>query len=173
MEKTKVNYDYIKKANKKFNILIIDDDENVSLVLKEYLESRNHNVDVISEGMRGYTILENKNYDIVFIDFHLDNDLSPVVKEQNIQQDNILNGALLMELIYDKKKRTIFGYTGDSTNHAIDKFKESGVDGVIFKPFEIEVMNKIMHNIETNNELDKMSIKNSLKFYKNNVVIFD
>ncbi len=170
---TKVNYDYIKKSIKNFNILIIDDDENVSNVLKEYLESRNHNVDVISEGMRGYTILENKKYDIVFIDYHLDNDLSPVVREEDLNSENVLNGALLMELIHDKKKRVIFGYTGDSSSNAINKFKESGVDGVIFKPFEIEVMNKIMYNIETNNELDKMSIKNSLKFYKNNVVIFD
>jgi CheY-like chemotaxis protein len=156
---------------KNLSILIIDDDENVSTILKEYLQLRGHEIDIVNEGSRGITKNSIKKYDIVFIDYHLDNDIPPLIDRTKINDDNILNGALVSEII--KSDNTlIFGYTGDSTKNAINKFKTSGVDGILFKPIEPELINKLMLNIETNYNFDKNYISKAFRSQRN-ILIFN
>ena len=167
------HYSYKKKT---LNILIIDDDVNVSSMLEDYLSLRGHSVEIVYEGARGITKNNLKNYDIIFIDYHLDNDLPPNISKKNLNKDNILTGATVSEIINlqknEKNNSIIFGYTGDSTKNAINKFKNSGADGIIFKPIELDIFDKLMFNIESNRQFDKNSISNAFKSLRDNIIIF-
>ncbi len=173
----KINHKYNHYVYKRKNlkILIIDDDELVSTLLQEFLSIRGHNVEIVNEGSRGITKNSMKNYDIIFIDYHLDNDISPGVVKNNLDEENILNGANVSEFINtmnENHKSIVFGYTGDSTKNAINKFKNSGADGIIFKPVEPELIDRLMFNIESSLDFDKNSICKAFKSMKNNIIIF-
>jgi PleD family two-component response regulator len=176
--KEKINHSYNHYTYKKKNlsILIIDDDENVSSMLEDYLSLRGHNVEIVNEGARGITKNNLKKYDVIFIDYHLDNDLPPNISKNNLDEENILTGATVSEIINlqkeEKNNSIIFGYTGDSTKNAIRKFKNSGADGIIFKPLEPEIFDRLMLNIESSREFDKQSFSNAFKSLKSNIIIF-
>jgi DNA-binding response OmpR family regulator len=170
------NYNCYKK--KVMKILIVDDDENVANSLKDYMIFRGHFVETVNEGSRGLGKNINENYDLIFLDYHLDNDISPGLDETKLNYSSILNGATLGECIKEiksdlTKKMLIFGYTGDTSLEAINKFKNAGADGVIFKPAEPNLLDKLMANIENNNDIDKFSLIKTLKIYKKNIVIFE
>jgi len=174
-DKINHKYNHLIYKRKNLKILIIDDDESVSTILQDYLQLRGHSVEIVNEGSRGITKNNMKNYDIIFIDYHLDNDLPPEIDKNNLIQENILDGAFVSEIINVNKennKSIVFGYTGDSTKEAISKFKESGADGVIFKPMEPELIDKIMFNIESSREFDKLALNKAFKSMRNNIIIF-
>lgn len=171
--KTTSQYNYYLQKRKKLKILIIDDDDYVSLMLEEYLTERGHNVDIVNEGSRGITKNLSNIYDIIFIDYHLDNDIAPSINKNNINKNNILTGATVSEFINtENNKSIIFGYTGDNTKTAINKFKNSGVDGIIFKPLEPDIFDKLMFNIETSRNFDKNLFIKAFKSLKANIIIF-
>jgi len=174
MNKINHKYNHYIYKRKNLKILIIDDDEMVSTMLQEYLNLRGHRVEVVNEGTRGITKNNIKNYDIIFIDYHLDNDISPTVLKSNLHEDNILNGANVSEIINLSKetKSLIFGYTGDSTMTAINSFKYSGADGIIFKPVEPVIIDKLMFNIESSIYFNKDSMNKAFSSMKNNIIIF-
>lgn len=176
IEKINPSYNHYSYKKKTLNILIIDDDENVSSMLEDYLSLRGHSVEIVNEGTRGITKNNLKKYDMIFIDYHLDNDLPPNISKNNLNEDNILTGATVSEIINlqkeERNESIIFGYTGDSTKNAIKKFKNSGADGIIFKPLEPEIFDKLMFNIESNRNFDKQSISNAFKSLRGNIIIF-
>jgi DNA-binding response OmpR family regulator len=166
------NYSHLRTKKKLLNILIIDDDVNISSLLKQFLELRGHSVKSIQEGIRGITQNNDNNYDLIFIDFHLDKDIGPNLTKNNLSY--ILDGSILSELIINSKSnnKIIFGYTGDSNLSTINKFKDSGVNGVLFKPFDSNLLNKVMNAIENNPSFDKLHIAKLTMFNKNNIIIF-
>jgi PleD family two-component response regulator len=176
IEKINPSYNHYSYKKKTLDILIIDDDINVSSMLEDYLSLRGHNVEIVNEGTRGITKNNLKKYDMIFIDYHLENDLPPNICISNINKENILTGATVSEIINlqkdEKNDSIIFGYTGDSTKNAIKKFKNSGADGIIFKPLEPEIFDKLMFNIESNRQFDKQSINNAFKSLSGNIIIF-
>jgi len=175
MDNSKINsqYNHYIYKRKNLKILIIDDDYDVSLMLEEYLKYRGHQVDIVNEGSRGITKNLLNTYDIIFIDYHLDNDLAPSINKNNIKKNNILTGAQVSEFINsDNNKSIIFGYTGDNTKMAINKFKNSGADGIIFKPIEPEIFDKLMFNIESSRDFDKNLFNKAFKSLKTNIIIF-
>jgi len=162
-------YNYNTSVKKNLKILIIDDDENVSIILQDFLSIRGHSVDIVNEGTRGITKTLLQKYDIVFIDYHLNNDIPPNILKDNLTKENILDGAYVSEII-NNSNALIFGYTGDSSREAINKFKISGADGIIFKPVEPKIINKLMQNLEM--KFDKFSISQSFRSLKTNIIIF-
>lgn len=172
------NYNYNTYKKKVMKVLIVDDDENVANSLKDYMIFRGHYVETVNEGSRGLGKNIDENYDLIFLDYHLDNDISPGLDENKLNYSSILNGATLSECIKEIKSETsknilIFGYTGDSSIDAINKFKNSGADGIIFKPAEPNLLDKLMINIENNINIDKFSLTKTLKIYKKNIIIFE
>ena len=101
--KDKINhkYNHLIYKRKNLKILIIDDDESVSSILQDYLQLRGHQVEVVNEGTRGITKNNMKNYDIIFIDYHLDNDLPPSIDINNLSKENILNVCNCINEKYD------------------------------------------------------------------------
>ncbi len=169
-------YNHYVYKRKNLKILIIDDDESISSVLQDYLELRGHKVETVNEGTRGISKNNIKNYDIIFIDYHLDNDLPPNINKDKLSEENILTGANVSEIINLTKENTnktlIFGYTGDSSREAVSKFKNSGADGVLFKPAEPELIDKLMFNIESSIEFDRMQFNKAFKSLKQSILIF-
>lgn len=174
-----VNYtvEYRKKRN--FDILIIDDDVNVAECLKDYFESRGHKVTIVDEGTRGIYQLFIKNFDIIFLDYHLKKDGSPSICSNKKEKFNnsYLDGTIITECLKDNidiknKKSLIFAYTGDTSQVAINKFKKAGMDGVIFKPIDIITLNKFMSSLESKNDLNKEILCNILRESRNSLMLF-
>lgn len=140
--------DKLKKSNSKhqFKILIVDDDIDMAETFGEILKSRGHSITVANEGISSIAKCQNFQYDIIFMDFHLDD----------------MSGVDAVELI--KKvccvKSLIFAFTGDDSGSAISEFKNIGMSGAIIKPIDIDLINKLMNSLELRNDLDKRVIKN-------------
>ncbi len=132
----------------KLNILIVDDDENASELFKEILELRGHNVITLNEGVRCISNIQNNNYDIIFLDYHIGD----------------IDGVDLADFIKDifKSNALIFAYTGDNSLSAVSKFKETGMNGAIIKPIDYNLINKIMVQIENTNKINKKNINQEI-----------
>lgn len=132
----------------KLNILIVDDDENASELFKEILELRGHNVITLNEGVRCISNIQNNNYDIIFLDYHIGD----------------IDGVDLADFIKDifKSNALIFAYTGDNSSSAVSKFKETGMNGAIIKPIDYNLINKIMIQIENTNKINKKNINQEI-----------
>jgi len=137
---------------KQFKILIVDDDVNVAETFGEVLKNRGHNVTIANEGMECIRKCQNNYYDIIFMDFHLMDD--------KLNYDET-NGAEITDLL--KKVCSInciiFAITGDDSSFAINKFKQVGMDGVLIKPFCIDIVNKLMNSLETRISVDNKIVK--------------
>ncbi len=123
------------------NILIVDDDEQISEMFKDILEERGHKVVTLNEGVRCISNLEHNNYDLIFLDYHIGD----------------IDGVDLADFIKDifKSKALIFAFTGDNSQIAINKFKSGGMNGALIKPIDINLINKIMNQIELRDKNDK------------------
>ena len=132
----------------KLNILIVDDDENASELFKEILELRGHNVITLNEGVRCISNIQNHNYDIIFLDYHIGD----------------IDGVDLADFIKDifKSNALIFAYTGDNSSSAVTKFKETGMDGASIKPIDYSLINKIMVQIENINKINTKNINKEI-----------
>lgn len=142
----KTSNEYIKRV--KLNILIVDDDENASELFKEILELRGHNVITLNEGVRCISNMQNHDYDLIFLDYHIGD----------------IDGVDLADFIKDifKSHALIFAYTGDNSSNAVDKFKETGMSGAIIKPINCDFINKIMTQIENSNKTNTKMINTEI-----------
>lgn len=125
------------KKNKKLDILIVDDDEISSELFKEYLSLCGHNVYSLNEGVKCIACCIKKNFDIIFLDYHIGD----------------INGVELADCLKDvlKIKSKIYAYTGDNNPESIEKFKNIGMNGVIIKPINLNKINNIIIDIENEN----------------------
>ncbi len=134
----KTSSNYSKRI--KLNILIVDDDENASELFKEMLELRGHNVVTLNEGVRCISNVQTQKYDLIFLDYHIGD----------------IDGVDLADFIKDifKSNALIFAYTGDNSSSAVNKFKETGMNGALIKPIDCDLIDKIMNLIETSNKIN-------------------
>lgn len=151
-----MSYGYNLTRKTKLNILVVDDDETSLELFKEILEYRGHNVTVVNEGIKCISKLQNNYYDIIFLDYHIGD----------------INGVDLADCIRDvfKHKSLIFAYTGDSSINAINSFKIIGMNGVLIKPLNIDIIDSVMNTIEKNNK-NFIDIENKLKIINDSSVI--
>jgi CheY-like chemotaxis protein len=131
-----MSYGYNLTKKNKLNILIVDDDETSLELFKEILEFRGHNVTAVNEGVRCISSLQNNYYDIIFLDYHIGD----------------IDGVELTDCIKDvfKHKSLIFAYTGDASINALSRFKIIGMNGVLIKPLNLDIIDSIMNTLEKN-----------------------
>lgn len=149
-----------KQTKQEFAILIVDDDQIIGETFGEILESRGHNVSIALDSASCINKCQNYRYDIIFMDFHMDN----------------VNGVDMTDLLKNVCNNTsiIFAITGDDSKKAIEQFKNIGMDGAIIKPINIDLINKLMGTLETRIGIDKRVIKTiSFPTHKNQLMIFD
>lgn len=148
------------KSKQNFNILIVDDDETIGETFGEILRQRGHSVSVATEGVSCINKCQNYQYDIIFMDFHMDN----------------LNGVDATDMLKNVCHTTssIFALTGDDSKQAIEQFKQIGMNGALIKPLDIDVINKFMNSIESRSSIDtrviKMTTNSSIKRH---LIVFD
>ena len=53
------------------NILVIDDDETICSLFKDTLEEAGHTVTTVSESSKGMKLVEDRDYDLVFLDLKM------------------------------------------------------------------------------------------------------
>lgn len=168
------NYNANQLKRKYLNILIIDDDVCILEIFKQYLESRGHKVTIVDEGTRAISKIKESAFDVVFMDYHLNNDGSPT-HSSNMKEsfkESHFNGAVLMDCVKTNKNNQtyIFAYTGDNSSTAIEECKNSGMDGALFKPLDINILNKLMLQLENSN--CTKTLLNKLAKELKNVLVF-
>jgi len=148
----------LRNKKKKFKILIVDDEIDSSMLFKEILDLRGHDVTLINEGIQCINKCKDNEYDIIFLDYHIPG----------------INGVEIADLIKDlfKTNSLIFAYTGDSTTESLNKFKKIGMTAALIKPVDIDLINLIMNSFEERECADKNILYKLSKKHKNTLYIF-
>lgn len=157
--KKNINLEKTLQYTNQFKILIVDDDNFVAESLGEILSERGHSVTIANESMQCLGQCQTNVFDIIFMDFHLDD------------YDGANTTDLLKTVLNNKS--TVFGFTGDDSKSTINQFMKMGVDAAIIKPIDVDLIDKIMNVLETRNELDKDVLKSTLKNKKKQLFVFD
>ena len=130
------------------DILIIDDDAEITEMISEYLSMFSHNVDVINFVPK---IMIEKTYDIAFLDCHLNN------QEYFTEDENYLSKI-------NSKYR--FFFTGSP--NILDSSAVQQVDGVIQKPVDFDTIKQLIdilrYGVITYNDIKQLK--------KNGVILF-
>ncbi|HBS87522.1 MAG: two-component system response regulator [Bacteroidetes bacterium GWF2_38_335] len=109
--------------NEKFRILLAEDDQNLGLLLKEYLVAKNYNTDLFVDGEKAYKAFCNNHYDICIFDV-----MMPKKDGFSLAKDIRLNN----------KEIPIIFLTAKSMKQDVFEGFKSGADDYITKPFSME-----------------------------------
>lgn len=126
------------QKNKKYNILLAEDNKINQLVIKRMLnEIGYNNVTVVSDGIEALEMLENVKYDIVLMDIQMP----------------MMNGIEATEIIRKKEKGLdkhipIIAITAYALQGEKDKFLSKGMDDYISKPVEITKLMEVLNRVE-------------------------
>ena len=127
--------DKLKQTEKmeNLNVLIIDDNEQITKMLTTFLELKEHECTVINDGREGLDEIKKNNHDVVLLDLAMPEfDGYAVIKD--LEDNNLL------------KERKIIVFTASTiTQDELDELVNRGVTSYILKPIDIDVlMNKIL-----------------------------
>lgn len=115
-------------------ILIIEDDKDIALLEKDYLEMNNFEVEIIDDGLKGLEKSKNNCYDLIVLDIMLPN----------------LNGYEIIKQIRDAVNVPILMVS--AKGESIDKIRGLGLgaDDYITKPFDpAELVARVKSNLNT------------------------
>ena len=105
-------------------ILIVEDDIDISSIEADYLELSNFNVDIESDGLKGYEMALNNNYDLIILDVMLPN----------------MNGFEICRSLREKMNIPILMVTARSNEIDIIRGLGYGADDYIEKPFSPSIL---------------------------------
>jgi CheY-like chemotaxis protein len=112
-----------REAPRSFTILVIDDDDRVRTLLRDILVFGGHQVIEASDGILGMKYLEEGKFDMVLTDLGMP----------------IMNGWEVAKTVKRKTPQIPVGLiTGWGINLEDEKIRESGVDLIIGKPFQVK-----------------------------------
>jgi CheY-like chemotaxis protein len=122
-----------KEVRRSFTILVIDDDDRVRAVLKDILVYGGHQVIEAPDGILGMKYLEEGEFDMVLTDLGMP----------------AMNGWEVAKWVKQKTPQIPVGLiTGWGTHLDQEKIKESGVDLIIGKPFQmVEILEAVNHYV--------------------------
>ena len=130
-------------ANNNIHILIVDDDDRIRALLKDYLSSKNYIVSSAENANEAKKKIEFLKYDIIILDVMMPG------------QD----GYDLTKEIKNKIKVPIILLTAKGEVESRIKGLELGADDYVGKPFEPkELLLRIKNIIKNNNKIDQKSI---------------
>lgn len=143
-------------------ILIIEDDNDIALLEKDYLEMNDFNVEIVEDGYKVVNLLKEVKYDLIILDIMLPN----------------INGYDICKMIREELDIPIIMVT--AKNEMVDKVRGLGLgsDDYITKPFDpAELVARVKAHINTyqrlkgkENEIVVRDIKiltDSYKVFKN------
>lgn len=129
-----------------YNVLIVEDEENMVSFIKMELEYEGYNVDVANDGRKAVSLALEKDYDVILLDLMLPG----------------INGIEVCRRIRKEKETPIIMLTArDSVMDKVTGLK-SGADDYLAKPFAIEELIARMEVIFRRNKKEKSN--SELKF---------
>ncbi|MCG2812184.1 MAG: response regulator [Candidatus Aminicenantes bacterium] len=121
-----------RKINKKNLILIVDDEEEIRLLLKEFLEKNNFDVIVAEDGQQALKLAGEHIPDLVITDMLLPKE----------------HGVYVMQAIKDRHFLPIIAISGIyNKNEIIDKVDDVYIDGFFEKPLNLDEILLCIHSI--------------------------
>lgn len=126
-----------KEEIKNLNILIIDDNEQITKMLTTFLELKDHKCTIANDGKEGLSIINENRHDVVLLDLAMPEfDGYSVIKE--LEENNSL------------KNHKIIVFTASTiTQEELDELVTRGVTSYILKPIDIDILHSKL--IETAN----------------------
>jgi DNA-binding response OmpR family regulator len=127
--------------SRKFKVLLCEDDTNLGMVLKNFLELHDYDVTLERDGRLGYAAFQREKFDICLLD---------VMMPQ-------MDGFTLAEEIRDiDNDIPLFFITAKTMKDDIIRGYKLGADDYITKPFDSEILvAKIAHIVQRNEELNR------------------
>lgn len=120
-------------------LLVVDDEEPIALMVKEYLELQGWTVSTVQEGSQALERLEQEEYDVLLVDLRMPG----------------MDGQSFFERLKQKRPelagRVIFT-TGDSGNGASARFLEQAKAPVLRKPYRLPELAKAVSQLAKKKE---------------------
>lgn len=120
-------------------ILLVEDDTNFGLVLKDYLEINNFEVTLARDGIMGLNLFKSNDYDIIVLDVMMP------------KKDGFSLAADIRAI--DKVTPIIF-LTAKALKEDVIKGYQSGADDYVIKPFDSEILLHKIYALLNRKEID-------------------
>jgi len=123
---------------KSMEILIIDDNEQITKMLTTFLELKEHKCTVANDGKEGVAIIKENRHDVVLLDLAMPEfDGFAVIKD--LEENNML------------KDHKIIVFTASTiTEEELDGLVDRGVSSYILKPIDIDLLlSKIIETVNS------------------------
>ncbi len=115
-------------------VLIIDDNKEITTMLKRYLELEDFEVVISNDGKNGLNLIKNASFDKVLLDLAMP-EFSGVDVLEELQKSNYMN------------KQKVFLFTASSiSEEEIKKLLAMGASACIKKPVKIPVLVQILQS---------------------------
>ena len=119
----------------RLNILIIDDNEQITKLISSFLDMINHDCTVVNDGKEGLELIKTKQFDSIVLDLAMP-EFDGYEILNTIQKDD------------PSQIHKIIILTASSlSNEAIEKFKNMGVSAFLQKPIDIDQLLSNITNI--------------------------
>ena len=127
-----------KEQVKSLEILIIDDNEQITKMLTTFLELKDHKCTVANDGKEGLNLIKESRHDVILLDLAM-----PEFDGYSVIKDLEENNAL--------KDHKIIVFTASTiTQEELDELVKRGVTSYILKPIDIDVL--LSKLVETANQ---------------------
>ncbi|MDR6302153.1 tetratricopeptide repeat-containing hybrid sensor histidine kinase/response regulator [Mesonia maritima] len=112
-------------------ILLVEDNEINKMVIRKYLGSYEFDLEIVSDGVEGFSAIEKNNYDLILLDINIPSmngfDIAKKTRERGI-------------------KTPIIAVTASELTEVENNVKKNGMNDVLIKPFSKE---KLLQIIQT------------------------
>ena len=117
-----------KEEMKSLEILIVDDNEQITKMLTTFLELKEHKCTVANDGKEGLSLIKEKKHDVVLLDLAMPEfDGYSVIKD--LEENNML------------KDQKIIVFTASTiTQEELDELVDRGAHSYILKPIDIDIL---------------------------------
>jgi len=120
-------------ATMTLRVLIVDDNENISLLLQEILNMEDHKSTIVGSGDEALQAFHDSSYDLVFCDISLPD----------------ISGWDVIRHIRDQQPETkIAVISGLGNNIDAEKLEEFAIRHVVSKPFRINEIQQLLTNMQ-------------------------
>lgn len=117
-----------KPESNQLNILIIDDNEQITKMLTTFLELKNHNCTITNDGRRGLSLIEEEKFDVVLLDLAMP-EFDGYAVINALESKNLL-----------KSSKIIVFTASTISQQELDKLVSRGVNSYILKPIDIDIL---------------------------------
>ena len=128
MKNTDKGKSKLKEELKSLNILIVDDNEQITKMLTTFLELKNHKCTVSNDGKEGLSLIKQNQHDVILLDLAMpDFDGYSVIKD--------------LEESGEIKNHKIIVFTASTiTQEELDELVNRGATSYILKPIDIDLL---------------------------------